>query len=629
MDLGLCSNITLLPKVGSSLHGIARKSRPPKASELYKSEPVDFSNTLFNLATVLVAGIVGGELVSRLRLPKVTGWIGTGILLRSLGLPGLEPQDLARYSPFSDAVLGYIAFTVGAALHFPSLRNAGKRLSLLLLGEATITPLIVIGSLLTFGGLDLTTSLLLSAIAIAGAPGTTVLVAQEARARGILTQTLIAAVALIDMVAVAVFAFVLSFLRGSEDGLTNWGHAFTDMGLEFAWAGAVGMGAAMLCIALSSSIVGPAFLGPLMVVVILGSWGSAQIVGVSSILACTFAGIALSNLRHESVRSAEAYLKNIGGVLFAGFFTLAGMRLDFGLVPPLIGLVILFFAARLIGKSLSAFTAMSLAKMPNTLRHYLGLALLPHGGVAVGLIFLVQENPALNEYADTITTVGLAALAINQLLGPSATRFAIGRAGEVSKDRPRLLDFLHEPHIITDFQASSKQDAFNQLVARLYSTTQDLPISQSEFMSQLIEREKSMSTCFGRGLMIPHLSMAEGDQVRGVLGLSAKGLVIDASDGKPVHAILLLATPATDRARHLEVLAAFATAITKDPNMRSQLYHARNPAHAYDVIHADDAVDMNYFLDEAIQLAMEDSSAEVPIENESSPRVPPLRAKNK
>lgn len=579
---------------------------------------VDFSNTLFNLATVLVAGIIGGELVSRLRLPKVTGWIGTGILLRSLGLPGLGPDDLSRYSPFSDAVLGYIAFTVGAALHIPSLRNAGKRLGLLLLGEATITPLIVIGSLLFVGGLDLTTSLILGAIAIAGAPGTTVLVAQEARARGILTQTLIAAVALIDMVAVAVFAFVLSFLKGSEDGLTNWGQAFSAVGLEFMWASVVGVGAAIGCIALSSSIIGPAFLGPLMVVVILGSWGAAQIVGVSSIMACTFAGIALSNFRHETVRSAEAYLKNIGGVLFAGFFTLAGMRLDFGLVPPLIGLVVLFFAARLIGKSLSAFTAMSVAGMPDAIRRYLGLALLPHGGVAVGLIFLVQQNEALAQYADTVTTVGLAALAINQLLGPSATRFAIGKAGEASKDRPRLLDFLLEPHIITNLHARDKKQAFEQLVARLYATNKDMPMTQAEFMQQLLDRESTMSTSFGKGLMIPHLSIEKGQQIRGVLGLSDKGLMLDGANRKPVHAILLLATPATDRARHLEVLAAFATAITKDGNMREQLYHARSPAHAYDVIHADDAVDMNYFLDEAIEHAMEDSSAEINLGSDAS-----------
>ena len=46
-----------------------------------------FDDPLLNMATVLVAGIIGGEIFSWVRLPKVTGWIATGILLRQLALP--------------------------------------------------------------------------------------------------------------------------------------------------------------------------------------------------------------------------------------------------------------------------------------------------------------------------------------------------------------------------------------------------------------------------------------------------------------------------------------------------------------------------------------------------------------
>jgi hypothetical protein len=60
-------------------------------------------------------------------------------------------------------------------------------------------------------------------------------------------------------------------------------------------------------------------------------------------------------------------------------------------------------------------------------------------------------------------------------------------------------------------------------------------------------------------------------------------------------------SPTTSHDRHLEVLAAFATAITRDVNIREQLYHARSPAHAYDILHHDDAEDINYFLEEAIE----------------------------
>ena len=203
-------------------------------------------------------------------------------------------------------VLGYIAFTVGAALHFASLRNSGKRLGLLLLGEALLTPTVVVATMFLIGSMiqpeqmTLRACLILGAIAIAGAPGTTVLVVQEARARGILTRTLVS----------------------------------------------------------------PPFVGPTMAAAILAAWGSAASRGVSGILACTFSGFMLSNIRHETIRSAEAYLKQIGGVLFAAFYTLAGLKLNFALVIDAAGLVALFFAARLIGKYVGAFAAMAISDMP-------------------------------------------------------------------------------------------------------------------------------------------------------------------------------------------------------------------------------------------------------------------------
>ena len=85
----------------------------------------------------------------------------------------------------------------------------------------------------------------------------------------------------------------------------------------------------------------------------------------------------------------------------------------------------------------------------------------------------------------------------------------------------------------------------------------------------------------------------------------ANGMVaeLDAIDGRPVHAILLLATPQSDRKRHLEVLAAFARAITHDLNLTEQLDHARSAAHAYEVLHADEAEDINYFIEDAMTRA--------------------------
>ncbi len=557
-----------------------------------------FASPLLALALVLLCGIVGGEILGRFKLPKVTGWIFTGIGLRALELPGLEGASLGRFSPFTDFVLGFIAFTVGAALHLPSLRNAGTRLSLLLLAEAVILPIIVGPAMVYLGGVDAKTGMVLAAIAIAGAPGTTVLVVREARARGLLSRTLIAAVGLIDMVAVGMFVFVTALLREGDTG--GFDASFLALGTEFGLAAGIGLGCAVLVVALGRWIVGPSAIGPMMVGIILGAWGLGHLHDASSILSCTFAGIAVSNIRHDTARTAEEYLQPFGGVLFAGFYTLAGMRLDFGLVLPMLGLVVLYFGARLVGKSVSAYVAMSAARAPPAVRRYLGLALLPHGGVAVGLIFVVQADPGLASIADTVSAVGLAALAINQLLGPSATRYCLGKAGEASADRPRLLDFIKEQSIVVDLKGRDKDSIIRELADRLYATT-SMPMGKDEFIEAVLIREAEASTCLGKGFMIPHAKIEGGEEILGVLGLSAQGVDLGAYDGRPVHAVVLLATPVADRERHLEVLAAFATTVTHDPKLREELYAARSAAHAYTLLHAEASTDLNYFLDEAIQ----------------------------
>jgi mannitol/fructose-specific phosphotransferase system IIA component (Ntr-type) len=575
---------------------------------------------LLQLAFVLVAGIIGGELVAKLKLPKVTGWIGTGILLRMLSSQSIRPlaeifhvftfvpnaENIGLFSPLSNFVLGYIAFTVGAALYLANLRNTGKRLGFLLLFEGLLTPAIVATLLLVLGPLipvagnfviDSRVALILAAIAIAGAPGTTVLVVQEARAKGILTRTLVAAVALIDMVAVGVFVFMAAF---QSEG-TSWIEALLHVGVEFGITFAIGSACSLIGIALTRTIVGPAFLGPIMVAVILASWGLANVFSVTGILSCTFAGIVLSNVSHDSVRSTEAYLQTIGGALFAIFFTLAGMRLDFGLVPAAAGLVVLYFVARLIAKMTSSFCAMWLAEGPQELRNYLGLALMPHGGVAVGLLMIVQEHFNASEATiTTITTVGLAALAINQLLGPSATRFSLIRANEDHKDRARLLDFLQEQTILVGLEGDTKEEVVQSLATLLYATS-PMELPQQDFVARVMARENEETTCLGRGLMIPHAITESEHELRGVLGISSKGLDLGAPDGRPVHAVLLLVTPESERSHHLQVLAAFATAITRDMNLSEQLYHARSAAHAYNILHAEDAEDMNYFLEDAIE----------------------------
>ena len=161
-----------------------------------------------------------------------------------------------------------------------------------------------------------------------------------------------------------------------------------------------------------------------------------------------------------------------------------------------------------------------------------------------------------------------------------------------------------EEHRIVVGLEGTKEEVFNKLASLLHATTK-MTISQEDFVAKIIERDQAETTCLGSGLMIPHamLDEVEENEVTGVLGLSSKGLSLGAPDGRVVHAVLMLATPEAQRNRHLEIIAAFATAITKDINIREQLYHARSAAHAYNILHLEDLADLNYFLEDAQERA--------------------------
>jgi mannitol/fructose-specific phosphotransferase system IIA component (Ntr-type) len=242
--------------------------------------------------------------------------------------------------------------------------------------------------------------------------------------------------------------------------------------------------------------------------------------------------------------------------------------------------------------------AMRLAGATERVRRNLGLALLPQAGLAVGLVILVQGDPALAEMSELFTAVVLTAVTINELVGPIATKFALDRSGEIGRDRPRLVDFLQEENITTGLRADTMEDAIRQLVELLVRSHHLKGVDREELLASVLAREAQVSTCLGEGLAVPHGDLPEGLGMVGVLGLAKDGLGLPTPDGKPVHCMLLLATPRGERDRHLEVLATMARTVGSDPLLQSRLYGAATPAHAYEILHGEETEDFNYFLED-------------------------------
>lgn len=555
---------------------------------------------LFTLALILIAGVSFGAVVRRLGLPTVTGQIVGGILLGPSVSGLISAEAIHDLRPLTHFALGLIAVAVGNHLNFKRLRNAYRRLLWLLVLEATLTPALVLGALYVGGTRDLGLGLMLATMAIATAPASVVAIVAECRARGVFTKTLIAAVALNNIACILLFEIARQIAR--EERLGWEGSLFSLFVQPFGQLLEpllIGVGVGVALIFMTRKVARSDLLASASIIAILFTAGLSEVIGVSALLSCLFLGVTLANLTPDKDEIGHQVFRDFESAIFAVFFTLAGMELDFAYVIPAGALAALYVVGRILGKVGAATLAMTLSGATDNKRRYLGLALIPQAGVAIGLVLLVQNDPALSDIASLILAVGLTAVVVAEIIGPLTTRFAVVASGEAGKDRPRLIDFLHEEHILTDLGEVSYEAAVRRLADHLV-TTHAVPadFDRSRFVRDVLDDKHPGAFYLGHGLAIPHARVEGPGPIVGVLGISPEGLSTPTSDGERVHCLVLLATPDDQADRHLEVIAAFAKAIGSDRNIQHELYLSRSAAHAYELLHAEDAEDFNYFLDD-------------------------------
>jgi Kef-type K+ transport system membrane component KefB/mannitol/fructose-specific phosphotransferase system IIA component len=556
------------------------------------------SDPLLSLALILVTGLVSGQLASRIGLPSVTGQILAGIALGPTVSGLFHHEQLLALQPITHFALGLIAVTIGGHLHISRIRVAKRRLLLLLLCESVVTPLIVGTTILLLFDVQLIVAAMLAALAVSTAPATVVALVREARAKGVFVRTLMAAVALNNIACLCLFEIAHSAGRSVlSNGTASWTDLVSSPLIALLGSAALGTGIGLALILATRKVVRSDHLAAASMVAILLTVGAGNHFGLSSLLACLALGLTLANITPDKEEIGDRVFEKFENAILAVFFTLAGAELDFGYLVPAGLLASALVVSRVAGKLASARLSMALAGAPKNVQRYLGWALVPQAGLAIGLLLSVQNDPAFESLRSLLLAVGLTSVLANELIGPITTRIALVRSGEVGKDRARLIDFLQEENITTDLQARTLDDALAELTQLLWNTHRLDPSLREGFLESVRRREREMSSYLGEGLAIPHGEMERGNSIVGVMGISHVGIPVEHSHDS-LHCIVLLATPRSLRDRHLEVLAAFARAIGGDRNIRHQLYEAQSPAHAYQLLHAEESESFNYFIDE-------------------------------
>ena len=184
--------------------------------KLSATSPV--SAVILALAIVLLSGFLMTRITKLLRLPNVTAYIVAGIIIGPFCLKAV-PQNVIDGSAFiSDVALAFIAFSAGEYFRFSSFKGKGKQLVIITVLEALTASLLVFILTYFILGLGIAFSLVLSALASATAPASTLMTIRQTGAKGDFVDTLISVVAFDDVVSLFAFSIAISVAMAAGTG---------------------------------------------------------------------------------------------------------------------------------------------------------------------------------------------------------------------------------------------------------------------------------------------------------------------------------------------------------------------------------------------------------------------------
>jgi Kef-type K+ transport system membrane component KefB len=152
------------------------------------------------------------------------------------------------------------------------------------------------------------------------------------------------------------------------------------------------------------------------------------------ILIAMAAGFYVQNFSRQGRRLLHALEVNSLPV-YAVFFAIAGAELDIDALQTAWVIATAIILARLVALWTSTFAGAWLVGDPPVIRRYAWMGFLAKAGVTLGIANMIRDNFPV--WGRDVSTVIIAMIAVNQLIGPPAFRWALVRAGESNQQKPR------------------------------------------------------------------------------------------------------------------------------------------------------------------------------------------------
>lgn len=379
---------------------------------------------LTTLGALLLVGLVANTVGRWVRVPGVTLLLVLGIVIGPGVLDLLPAQRDTWYPLIARVALALVGFLLGHEFQLTELRERGRTV-IVGSGLVTIATAFFVALGLLAVGQPVEVAVLLGVIATATDPAATLAVVRELRASGPFSRVLLGVVAIDDVWGLLLFALALPMV-GAAVGEGGSGAAL--LALHELGGGVllgVLLGAPMALLTGRLRAGEPTRLEALGFVLLCA--GLATTFEVSYLMAAIVMGAVVANVaRHHEVAFDE--IEHVGTPFLVAFFLLAGSSLDVASLAGGGALLAAYVAARVVGRIAGAQVGFALAREPAATRRWMGVALLPQAGVALGLALAVIER--FPQHAEPVLNTVIAATVVFELVGPPLTRLALTRMGE-------------------------------------------------------------------------------------------------------------------------------------------------------------------------------------------------------
>jgi len=384
---------------------------------------------LLAIGGILLLGLASDFLGRRTFLPRVSLMLVFGILVGDEVLGFIPETVSSRFEIIANMALLMIGFLLGGRLTLKSLGQCGRQVGWISVAATLGTTMVVTLALVVVGA-PLEIAVLLGCIAAATAPAATVDTVLESGSQSRFSRLLLAIVAIDDAWALVLFSLglaLVSVMNGVQESYAPVLHAGYEIFGAVLLGGVIGLPAAYLTGRLKPGQ--PMLTEALGLVFVCG--GAAMWLEVSFLIAAMVMGAVIANLaRHHEYPFHE--IENIEWPFMVLFFLLAGASLQIGMLAELSLIGGVYLLARTGGKLLGAWVGARACDASREVRRWMGLAMMPQAGVAIGMALLSANK--FPEYRQTILSIVISATVFFEVVGPVLTRISLRRTEEVDID---------------------------------------------------------------------------------------------------------------------------------------------------------------------------------------------------